>query len=125
LRHHLGDTQVDCVIETVGGRAATLIDAVGIVRPGGTISMLGVFEGAAAIPGLDFSTKEVTLVGSNCYARHGARTDFAIAIELLQKHAAALEALVTHRFALDQINEAFSTAADKQSGSIKVHITPA
>jgi threonine dehydrogenase-like Zn-dependent dehydrogenase len=121
----LGDAPVDCVIETVGGRAATLTDAVRVVRPGGVIAMLGVFEGAAEIPALDFSTKEVTLVGSNCYARHGARTDFDIAIELLRNQRDQLSALVTHRFPLDQINEAFSTAADKRSGSIKVHIIPA
>lgn len=120
----LGDTAVDCVIETVGGRATTLIDAVGIVRPGGVVAMLGVFEGAAQIPALEFSTKEVTLVGSNCYGRHGARTDFDIAIDLLQNRKDQLAPLVTHRFALDQVNEAFSTAADKHSGSIKVHIVP-
>jgi L-iditol 2-dehydrogenase len=121
----LGDAPVDCVIETVGGHAATLADAVRIVRPGGVVAMLGVFEGAAQIPALDFSTKEVTLVGSNCYARHGARTDFELAIGLLRNHTKALTALITHRYPLDQINAAFSTAADKQSGSIKVHITPA
>ncbi|MGH7879198.1 MAG: zinc-binding dehydrogenase, partial [Candidatus Binataceae bacterium] len=125
LLKQLGETPVDCVIETVGGRAATLTDAVRIVRPGGVVSMLGVFEGATAIPALDFSTKEVTLVGSNCYGRHGSRTDFALAIELLRNHASSLIALVTHRFPLDQVNEAFSTAADKHSGSIKVHIVPA
>jgi threonine dehydrogenase-like Zn-dependent dehydrogenase len=120
----LGDAPVDCAIETVGGRAETLADAVRIVRPGGVIAMLGVFEGSAGISALDFSTKEVTLVGSNCYARHGARSDFDIAIALLKNHVDALSALVTHRFPLDQINKAFSTAADKQSGSIKVHILP-
>jgi threonine dehydrogenase-like Zn-dependent dehydrogenase len=120
----LGDVPVDCVIETVGGRAETLSDAVRMVRPGGVISMLGVFEGAAGIPALDFSTKEVTLVGSNCYARHGARSDFDVAIALLKDHVDGVSTLITHRFPLDQINRAFSTAADKQSGSIKVHILP-
>lgn len=124
LAKQLGDSPVDCVIETVGGRASTIAEAVGVVRPGGTISMLGVFEGATEIPGLDFSTKEVTLTGSNCYARCGARTDFDIAIDLLRKHQGELGALVTHRFPLEDVNKAFSSAADKRSGSIKVHIVP-
>ena len=124
IAQKLGDSPVDCVIETVGGRASTIAEAVGLVRPGGTISMLGVFEGATNIPGLDFSTKEVTLTGSNCYARCGARTDFDIAIDLLRKHRGELDALVTHRFPLDEVNRAFSTATDKSSGSIKVHIVP-
>ena len=32
--------------------------------------------------------------------------------------------IVTHRFALDQVNDAFRTAADKSSRSIKVAIQP-
>jgi 2-desacetyl-2-hydroxyethyl bacteriochlorophyllide A dehydrogenase len=121
---HIGDLPIDCVIETVGGRADTLAQAVPIVRAGGVIVMLGVFEGAASIPALDFSTRELTLVASNCYARAGAHSDFAIAIELLRKQLAPLTSIVTHHFTLDRINQAFAAAADKSSGSIKVHITP-
>ena len=124
LRERLDGAAVDCVIETVGGRAATLMDAVRLVRPGGIVLMLGVFDGTSQIPALDFSTKEVTMVGSNCYGRGGSHTDFEIAIDLLRKNLKPLTALVTHRFALDQVNQAFATAADKHSGSIKVHIIP-
>ncbi len=118
------DSPFDCVIETVGGRASTLSDAVELARPGGIVSMLGVFEGPSAIPALDVSLKELTLVGSNCYGRIGPRTDFAIAIELLRKHGSELAALVTHRFRLEEVNAAFAAAGDKRSGSIKVHILP-
>ena len=86
--------------------------------------MLGVFEGPSPIPALDLSLKELTLVGSNCYGRIGTRTDFAIAIELLRRHASELAALVTHRFRLEEVNSAFAAAGDKRSGSIKVHIVP-
>ena len=84
LSERLGEVAVDCVIETVGGRSATLMDAVNLVRPGGIVLMLGVFDGPTQIPALDFSTKEVTMVGSNCYGREGSRTDFEIAIALLR-----------------------------------------
>jgi threonine dehydrogenase-like Zn-dependent dehydrogenase len=100
------------------------MDAVQLVRPGGVVLMLGVFDGPSQIPALDFSTKEVTLIGSNCYAMNGSRTDFSLAIELLQGNLDALRSLVTHTFTLDQINEAFSTAANKSNGSIKVHVLP-
>jgi threonine dehydrogenase-like Zn-dependent dehydrogenase len=124
LSRSLGDSAVDCVIETVGGRASTLNDAVRLIRPGGIVLMLGVFDGSSQIPALDCSTKEVTLVGSNCYARCGSRTDFEVAIDLLRLNIELLTALITHRFTLDQVNQAFETALNKQSGSIKVHITP-
>jgi threonine dehydrogenase-like Zn-dependent dehydrogenase len=35
-----------------------------------------------------------------------------------------LRSIVTHRFALEDVNEAFRTAADKQQRSIKVAIDP-
>jgi threonine dehydrogenase-like Zn-dependent dehydrogenase len=124
LTDRLGQAPLDCVIETVGGRSATLTEAVNLVRPGGMVLMLGVFDGPSQIPALDFSTKEVTMVGSNCYGRSGSHTDFELAIELLGKNLAPLTALVTHRFGLDEVNQAFSVAADKNSGSIKVHLMP-
>jgi threonine dehydrogenase-like Zn-dependent dehydrogenase len=120
----LGDRAIDVVIETVGGKASTIAEAVRLVRPGGTVVMLGVFEGTTRLPGLDFSVKEVRLVGSNCYARAGATSDFAVAVGLLRDHLADVQPLVTHRFGLDQVNEAFATAADKTTGSIKVILTP-
>ena len=124
LTDRLGAAPADCVIETVGGRSTTLVEAVNLVRPGGMVLMLGVFDGASQIPALDFSTKEVTMVGSNCYGRSGSHTDFELAIELLRKNLEPLTTLVTHRFGLDEVNQAFAAAADKSSGSIKVHLVP-
>jgi threonine dehydrogenase-like Zn-dependent dehydrogenase len=112
------------VLETVGGRAPTLVEAVQLARPGAHIGMLGIFDGSAKLPGLDFSTKELNLVGSNCYARAGARSDFDIAIGLLSGHIDAVRSIVTHRFPLADVNEAFRTAADKGERSIKVAIDP-
>jgi L-iditol 2-dehydrogenase len=115
--------QVDVIIETVGGHADTLADAVAIARSGATIVMLGVFDGAPAIPGLPFSQKELTLVGSNCYGRERALGDFALATRLVGEHRTRLAALVTHRYALDEIAAAYATASDKKSGAVKVQIS--
>ena len=120
----LGDSWADVVLETVGGRAPTLTDAVRLARPGGRIGMLGIFDRAAPLPGLDFSTKELELIGSNCYARAGIRSDFDLAVSLLSGHADQVRTIVTHRFPLDDVNEAFRTAADKAERSIKVAIHP-
>jgi threonine dehydrogenase-like Zn-dependent dehydrogenase len=49
-------------------------------------------------------------------------TDFEAAIELIDSGKVDAKKLVTHRFPLTEIAEAFETAADKQSGSIKVHV---
>ncbi len=120
----LGEDAVDVVVETVGGEAKTLTEAVNLVRRGGRIVMLGVFEGAPRIPGLSFSTKELTLVGSNCYSHSHGHSDFGAGVQLLHDNAARVAPLVTHTFGLTEINEAFATAADKASGSIKVQVEP-
>jgi L-iditol 2-dehydrogenase len=120
----LGERGIDVAIETVGGRAGTLAEAVRAVRPGGTVSMLGVFEGDTPLPALEFSLKEVSLIGSNCYARFGTGSDFGTAIGLLRSRLKDVRSLVTHRFALDQVNQAFAAAADKSTGSIKVTLVP-
>src|SRR5215213_1458959 len=120
----LGPSWADVVVETVGGRATTVKDAVQLARPGGGIGLLGIFDRDTPLPGLDFSTKELHLVGSNCYARAGARSDFDIAVALLARNVELVRTVVTHRFALDDVNEAFRTAADKSSNSVKVAIDP-
>lgn len=117
------DCPVDVVIETVGGTANTINDAIESVRPAGTVAILGIFTNAPAIAAVPLVIKEVRLVGSLTYGRAGPRTDFDVALQLLSAEAARVRALVTHRFALEAAAEAFATAADKSQGGIKVTIT--
>ena len=117
-----GAGSFDRVIETVGGEANTLSEAVALSRPGGTIGLLGVFSRSPRLPALDFATREVTLVGSNCYSRSGGHNDVAVALALLAGQRDALRALVTHRFPLDDVERAFGTASDKGTGSLKVQL---
>ena len=120
----VGDQHVDVVIETVGGKADTLREAVSLARSGGRIVLLGVFEEDCHLPGIPFFTKELTLQASNCYGRDCHQGDFAIATQLVEAQQGSLAELVTHRFKLDQVAEAFATAADKSTLSIKVQVQP-
>ena len=115
---------MDVVIETVGANSDTLLSAVAMTRPGGTIAMLGVFEGQTPLPALDFATRELRLIGSNCYSRAAARTDFEVGLDLLQRWPDEVAGLITHHFRLDEVNEAFATAAEKSTGSVKVVLHP-
>jgi 2-desacetyl-2-hydroxyethyl bacteriochlorophyllide A dehydrogenase len=115
---------IDAVIETVGGAADTVNEAVQLVRPGGVVSVLGVFTGSVSCNGLLLVLKEVQIIGSLTYGRVGPRADFDVATDLLARDHARVRRLITHRFDLDRIGEAFATAADKRSGAIKVTITP-
>ncbi len=118
----VGERACEIVIETVGGWATTLLDAVAIAAPGATIVNVGCFEGETPLPGPAFFAKEITLRASNCYAFDNGRSDFALAAALLARLDGALAPLVTHRFGLDEVVPAFDAAADKATGSIKVQV---
>lgn len=115
---------VDVVVETVGGTADTLNDAVHLARRGGTVAVLGIFAASPALSALALVIKEVRLIGSMTYGRSGTRADFDIALDMLARAPEQYRKLVTHRFALKDIARGFEIASDKASGSIKVAIEP-
>jgi L-iditol 2-dehydrogenase len=114
--------RVDRVIETVGGTADTIDVAVGAVRRGGTVALLGVFTQAPRCPALALVVKEVRLVGALTYGRVGMRADFEVAIQLLARTPAVRD-MITHRFGLGDLQTGLEIAADKSRGPIKVTIT--
>jgi L-iditol 2-dehydrogenase len=114
---------IDVVIETIGGSAPTVAQALGVVRPGGRVSVLGLFPGAVQLGGLALILKEVTVVGGITYCRPGAQSDFDVALGILQTDPERGRAVITHRFSLEAAGEAFATAADKGTKSLKVQVT--
>ncbi len=123
-RRELAGTPIDAVIETVGGSAPTIAEGIALVRNRGTVVVLGAFGGDVALPATPLLLKEVRLVGAVCYGRAGPRTEFGLAVDLLDELIEPLAPLVTHTFPLDRVGEAFATADDKSTGSIKVRLLP-
>jgi threonine dehydrogenase-like Zn-dependent dehydrogenase len=68
--------------------------------------------------------REVWVTFPICYGMIAGRHDFDVAINVIAADRAIADAVVTHRFPLEQAADAFRTAADKSSGSLKVHILP-
>jgi len=118
------ETPIDLVVETVGGTADTLRSAAAAVRPGGVISVLGIFLGDTALDTLPLLIKESTLTWSNCYSRSPGGVDFDTAVELVVDHRDALADVVTHQVSLDEIARAFALARDKKAGAVKVTVVP-
>ena len=121
----VGDRAYDVVLETVGGHSQTISEAVRVAAAGGVIVMIGVFDADTPVPGLDFMMKELTLIGSSCYAFDADRSDFGLAAAMLPGMRDRLAPVVTHRFGLDEVLRGFDTAMDKSTGSVKVEIQPA
>ncbi len=118
------DRPPEVVIETVGGHAGTLSEAIHAVAPGGTVVMLGVFVGDQAIPAYRLVAKEARLMGSLMYSRAGARSEFGMAVDLLPRYRKEIALLQTASYPLARVNEAFETAGDKRRAAIKVTVLP-
>jgi threonine dehydrogenase-like Zn-dependent dehydrogenase len=116
--------EVDLVVETVGGSADTLRLAGAALRPGGAVSVVGVFLGAVTLDALPLLLKEATLAWSYCYARGSERADFADALALLGDERERIARVLTHAVPLDDVATAFALAADRRAGAIKVSVIP-
>jgi len=117
-----GGAGADVVVETVGGHADTVNLAWELVRVQGTVAVLGVFPRRVALDLARPLAREVWATFPVCYGVIDGRHDYDVAIQLIAEGRAPVERLVTHRFALEAAPEGFRTAADKSTGSVKVHL---
>ena len=111
----------DAVIETVGG-GGNFDLALRIVRPRGTVVLVAGYPEPVEVDLGPVLESEAVVTGSHCYSSTGMDTDFGAAIDLMATGRVDATRLVTHRFPLEGVEEAFRVAADKSSGSIKVHL---
>ncbi len=115
----------DLVVETVGGHADTLASACAAARPGGVVSVLGVFIDAPPLDPTQALMKELDLCWSNCYHRPvDGRADFEVAAGLVDTERESLAHLTTHQLPLSEVDRAFEIASDKKSGAVKVSVCP-
>src|SRR5262245_46310879 len=111
-RQFSGREGVDLVVETAGA-AEAVTHALALVRPGGRIALTGLPHEATAVSFFWVVRREITLVGSMIY-----RDEFGEALGLIARGAVRGRPLITHRFPLAAIGEAF--AAHRDPTSIKV-----
>lgn len=113
----------DLVIETVGGHGDTANQAWELARVQGSVAILGIFPDRVPVDLLRPVIRELRVTFPICYGKIDGRQDFDVALELIAAGRAPVERLVTHRLPLDETPEAFRIAADKSTGSVKVHVT--
>jgi 2-desacetyl-2-hydroxyethyl bacteriochlorophyllide A dehydrogenase len=111
------------VVEAAGGHGPTLETAFSAVDRDGEVIVLGLFDGVRP---LDISSAVLRNLRAFFAAAYGTRdgvSDFSIALELLAGPT-ALGQLITHRFPLDAVDEAFRVASDRGAGSLRVVVLP-
>jgi len=113
---------VDVAIEALG-RQETFEAALRVIRPGGTLSSLGVYSGDLKIPldGFLAGLGDQTIVTTLC---PGGKERMRRLMEVIAGGRLDTRPLVTHRFKLDQIEEAYDLFANQRDGVLKVAITP-
>jgi L-iditol 2-dehydrogenase len=118
-----GGEGCDVVFETVGGMADTMETAVKIAKTGGTIVVIGMFRKPVPLNFGRLMRNEIDIICSWSYSTWNGVPEFEIALELLARGELDAESLITHRFPIDRINEAFHAALNKgESGALKVLI---
>jgi threonine dehydrogenase-like Zn-dependent dehydrogenase len=67
---------------------------------------------------------EIQLIPSASFAMHDIYREQGMVLDLISKRRIDVKKMITHRFSLDQINEAFDTADRKQdTGAVFVAIS--
>jgi threonine dehydrogenase-like Zn-dependent dehydrogenase len=112
------DGRYDVVMDAVGS-SDSLKQSAQMIRPMGRIGLVGVAWGSVGLE-QEFSTKEPELIPSMGYKCKSPNRNFEEAGMILHERPDISEALVTHRFPLDGVTEAFATAVDRAAGAIKV-----
>jgi alcohol dehydrogenase len=113
---------VDVAIEALG-RQETFESALRAIRPGGTLSSLGVYAGKLAVPPDAFHAGlgDHTIVTTLC---PGGKARMRRLMAMVANRRVDLAPLVTHDFALDDIEEAFDLFSHQRDGVMKVALHP-
>jgi threonine dehydrogenase-like Zn-dependent dehydrogenase len=88
----------DLVVEAVGGKAEPLELAFQLVRPQGTVAVLGIFPQTVLLDLMKPTVREVWVTFPICYGVIDGRHDFEVAIQIIAADRTIADALVTHRF---------------------------
>jgi len=97
------------------GSADALCAGIAVLKPRGIAMQLGL-GGDMSLPMMQLTAKEIDLRGSFRF-----HPEFALAVELMQSGLVDVKPLITHTFALDEAENAFVTA-NERNGAMKTQI---
>jgi len=117
-----GGRGVDVAIEALGTQS-TFEACLRVLRPGGTLSSLGVYSGDLTIPVGPFAAGlgDYRIITTLC---PGGKDRMQRLMSAIASDRVDLGALVTHRYRLDDIEAAYDLFANQNDGVLKVALTP-
>lgn len=120
IRKLTNDRGVDVAIEALGTQP-TFETALRALRPGGTLSSLGVYSSKLNIPVEAFAAGlgDYKIVTTLC---PGGKERMRRLMELVRQKRVDLTPLLTHTFPLSQITAAYALFSNQQDGVLKVAV---
>ncbi|MDC4163484.1 zinc-binding dehydrogenase [Mycoplasma bradburyae] len=108
------DSAIECL-----GKQATFNQAVNLIRPGGTVSSLGVYSEDISIPikAIGAGLNDGVIAFSLC---PGGKERMRRLMEIIETNRVDLTKLVTHTMPFDKIVEAYDLFANQRDGVLKV-----
>ena len=112
----------DVTIEALGTQA-TFESALRSLRPGGTLSSLGVYSGKLQVPYDAFAAGlgDQRIVTTLC---PGGKERMRRLMEIVRRGRVDLTPLLTHTFSLDEITTGYELFGERRDGVLKVAIKP-
>jgi threonine dehydrogenase-like Zn-dependent dehydrogenase len=120
IRRLTGGRGVDVAIEALGTQD-TFESALRALKPGGTLSSLGVYSGKLSVPIEPFAAGlgDHRIVTTLC---PGGKERMRRLMEMVLHKRLDLTPLLTHRFKLEKITDAYKLFSDHRDGVMKVAI---
>jgi len=97
------------------GQETCLQTAVYATKPGGTILVVGMGPQLSKVPIMEAVVKEIVIQGVFCYANC-----YPTAISLLASGRINLKPMITHRYPLEKVKDAFDHAISGRDGAVKI-----
>ncbi len=112
----------DVPIEALG-TPETFENCLRSLRAGGTLSSLGVYSGKLQIPYDSFAAGigDYKIVTTLC---PGGKERMRRLMEIVKNKRVDLSPLITHRFPLEEIGEAYCIFSERLDGVMKIAVTP-
>lgn len=116
---------VDIAFDCVGSSAPTLNQAIQIVRRGGKVGIIGAHTNDYPFDCWNVLAREIDIIPAFSYSKWNNKPEFEIALELLAAGKFNALPLITHKFSLEKINDAFLAFIDKgKTNALKILIIP-
>ena len=117
-----GGRGVDVAIEALGTQQ-TFESCLRVLKPAGILSSLGVYSGKLTLPleAMAAGLGDHKVVTTLC---PGGKERMRRLMAVVASDRVDLEPLVTHRYRLDEIEEAYDLFANQRDGVLKIAITP-